>query len=323
MQIPPPGPKKQIMTNIYDLPVPLARALTPDRKIPVEGRFSVTQLIDAPLIRILVKRHFPEIDDDVSDSLWALLGKAVHKIIEQGNEESETKIEVPFLGATIVGIIDWHKDGHTIDWKITSVWSVVFSDGKTWEQQLQIYAWMLIADGKAVDKLSVYMILRDWNKRDAQKNPDYPRIPFHQISFSLWPKERIEAYIAERLSLHLRGDKIDPALSDAEIPTDLWCSPEERWAKKNTWALKKNTNQRAVRVFDTEEAAGKALQAATETAKKGDTYAIEFRKGGDTRCESYCSVAQWCPYYFPSWEKKNLLDKKVQECIVKLRGLKW
>jgi hypothetical protein len=168
--------------NVHNLPAPLVRALTPERRVPTPGRLSVTTLLDSPLRRILSMKHFHAVEEEVSDNLWALLGSAVHYVIEKGSpDETETKLEIPFAGAIIVGVIDYHGDGHAIDWKVTSVWSIIFADGKTWEQQLQIYAFMLYLVGKPIEKLSVYMILRDWNKREMQKNPDYPRIPFHHL----------------------------------------------------------------------------------------------------------------------------------------------
>lgn len=276
------------MLNRYNLPAPLASALTFERRAPVAGRISVTQLIDSPLRRILLMRHYNEIEEDVSENLWALMGKAVHYVIERGNEDTETKIEVPVPGATLVGVVDYHKNGHIIDWKTSSVWSVIFAADKNWELQLQIYAYLFHLIGKPVNKLSVYMILRDWNKRERQKNPEYPEIPFKEISYEVWEKDRIEAYIKERVSLHLLAEKIALESTSDEIPTHLWCSPEERWAKADKFAAKNVGKDRAVRVFDTDEECAKFVH--------GTKMYLEHRPGEDTRCTSYCAVETWCPY---------------------------
>jgi hypothetical protein len=73
-------------TNKYDLPETIVRAVSNDTH-PVGGDISVTQLIDSPKIRILKKKHKEEIQEDVSDMLYALMGTALHHIIERGDEK--------------------------------------------------------------------------------------------------------------------------------------------------------------------------------------------------------------------------------------------
>lgn len=121
------------MANIHNLPDPLVRALTPERRVPTPGRLSVTTLLDAPLRRLLSMKHFYSVEEEVSDNLWALLGTAVHYVIEKGSaDDTETKLEIPLAGATLVGVIDYHRDGHVIDWKCTSTYSVIFSNRGTY-----------------------------------------------------------------------------------------------------------------------------------------------------------------------------------------------
>jgi hypothetical protein len=277
-----------MINNIHELPEPLVKALTPDRKAPVDGRISVTALIDSPLRRILQKRYFNQIEEDASENLWALLGSAIHKVIEMGSEDTEIKLEIPYGGATVVGVVDYYKDSQIIDWKCTSVWSVVFADNKLWEQQLQVYAYLVQLSGKPVDKLSVYMILRDWNKREAQRNPEMPKIPFHQISYPIWPKYRIEAYLTERVCFHLAAEKYSLDCPSSDLPPQFWCTPEERWHKPDKWAAKNIGKDRAVRVFDTKEECEKFVL---------DTKMfLEYRPGQDSKCLDYCNTALWCPY---------------------------
>jgi len=276
-----------MVSNLHNLPEPLVKALTPERRKPVPGRIGVTALIDSPLRRLLTMRHFDEIIEDASDSFWALIGKSVHYVIEQGDKNTEMKISQQAFGATIVGIVDYFKNGHIIDWKTTSVWSAVFSDGKDWEKQLQCYSYLLRSLGHPVDKLSVYMILRDWNKRESQKSPDtYPMIPFKAISYTPWDKMTVEAFVSERVSLHLLAEKVALASTSIEIPAEFWCTPAERWEKPTKYAAKSVGKDRAVRVFDTEEECSKFIF---------DTKMfLEVRPGEQTKCLSYCAVAQWC-----------------------------
>jgi hypothetical protein len=282
-------------TNIYNLPEPLYRALKTERKKPVPGRYSVTSLIDSPLRRILSIRHHDEVVDEASDSMWALLGKAVHYVIEKGNEDTETKFEVPFEGATIVGVIDYHKDGKVLDWKITSAWSAIFSDDHKYENQIQLYGLLLQMMNLPVTSLSIYMILRDWNKRERMKNPDYPEIPFKEISYPVWERDRSESYLRERVSLLKEADKVACGSNLSEIPPTLFCTPEERWQKKTTYAVKKSKEGRAVRVVEDEDAAENICRMEIERTKA--QHFVEKRPGEMVRCENYCSYNTWCPVY--------------------------
>jgi hypothetical protein len=58
-------------------------------------------------------QHWDEIEEDVSDKLWALLGSSVHYIIEKGAPASalaEEKIVVPYSGIQIVGKPDLYHE---------------------------------------------------------------------------------------------------------------------------------------------------------------------------------------------------------------------
>ena len=183
-----------------------------------------------------------------------------------------------------------NKKGRIIDWKLTSAWSAVFAADKNWESQLQVYGYLVQSLGHPVTDLSVYMILRDWNKRDAQKNPDYPQIPFKEISYKLWDKMTAEAFISERVSLHLSAEKSCLGSTPIEIPPIFWCTPTERWEKPTKYAVKRKKQDRAVKLFDDESGAVAFAMGST------DLY-VETRPGENTRCTSYCSVNSWCPFW--------------------------
>ncbi len=283
------------MSNNWDLPEPLVKALTVQRRPVVPGRISVTALIDSPLRRILSMQHGHEIEEDCSEHLWALLGQAVHYVIEKSDKATEVKIEAANWGdgATLVGVVDYYRAGKIIDWKLVSAWSAVFATDKNWELQLQTYGYLVGQLGHTVTDLSVYMILRDWNKREAQKSPDsYPQIPFKEISYIPWSKEAVEAFIQERVSLHLKAEKYahKSELGVFEpIPEEIWCSPSERWEKPTRFAAKNIGKDRAVRVFDTEEECSKFIN--------GTKMFLEIRPGEVVKCQSYCSFSEWCPCF--------------------------
>lgn len=78
----------RVLTNKYGLPDTLFRAITHDTH-KLAGDISVTTLIDSPKIRILKKMHTYE--EDVSDGLYALMGTALHHILERANIKSSRK----------------------------------------------------------------------------------------------------------------------------------------------------------------------------------------------------------------------------------------
>jgi hypothetical protein len=284
-----------MVSNLYGLPQPLVEALTPERRRPQLGRFGVTTLIDAPLRRILTMRHFDEISEDVSENIWALLGKMGHKTLEMNKRVSEVWVEQKFGDALLVGVVDYTDDCKVIDFKFTSVWSFVFAGDKSeWEKQLQIYAYLIQLSGKPVASLENWLILRDWNKREAAKSETYPKIPFAKVEYKLWSREAVEAFISGRVSLHLEAQKIEPGADLAH----LTCSPEERWDRPTKYAVKKEGKERAERVLDTLDDAEKYILALGNIATgKVGKYFIETRRGESVRCLNYCSVSTWCPYF--------------------------
>jgi hypothetical protein len=289
-----------MVSNLYGLPQPLVEALTPERRRPVPGRFGVTTLIDSPLRRILTMRHYDSIEEDVSENIWALLGKMGHKVLEQNKLVSEVRLEKDLFGAKIVGVVDYSEDGTVIDFKFTSVWAAIFASEKSeWNQQLQIYGYLVQSVGKPVTNLENWLILRDWNVREKQRSSGgYPEIPFKQIKYDLWPSEAVEAFISERVSLHLKAEKIACGANLGvlwTIPEEFWCTPIERWEKPTKWAVKKAGVEKAVRVVDTESAAEEIKQKENE--RTGKAHFIEVRPGEQVRCISYCSLSAFCPCY--------------------------
>ncbi len=281
-----------MVSNIHGLPKPLADALTPNRRKPIPGRFGVTALIDSPLRRLLTMRHFDQIEEDVSEGIWALLGTMGHRVLEQNKQVSEIRFEQDLFGAKIVGIADYSADGVVIDFKFTSVWAAVFASEKSeWANQLQIYGHLVQLSGRPVTSLENWLILRDWNVRERQRSSgDYPEIPFKQIVYKPWSKEAVAAFIQERMSLHLEAEKYALQSDLGEIPANLFCTSTERWEKPTKYAVKKKGQERAVKLFD-------ILDDATNHAAMNKDWYVEIRPGENVRCLSYCSVNKWCPYY--------------------------
>ena len=70
------------ITNIHNLPAAIVAAVQND-PYTGGGDISTTKLIDSPQVRVLGAAHKDAISVDVSERVWALLGQAVHTILER------------------------------------------------------------------------------------------------------------------------------------------------------------------------------------------------------------------------------------------------
>ena len=258
--------------------------------------YSVTEIISPPRIQRLRKRHWDEIEQDVSDMLWMLLGTALHVVAERSVIEGHTneeRIIVGVDGVLLSGAIDLQQDdgdGVIIyDYKFTSAWALM-NDKPEWEQQQNIYKYLIErAKKKPVNGLRICALIRDWSRRDAQNKPNYPQAPIQVIDIPMWDTEKAEAFIRSRIEAH-RESKVKAAW-DEELPL---CTEEDRWIRETKYAVKKEGRKTAIRVLDTEEEA----QALLKELPEKDKGFIEIRKGEAVRCTgNFCGVAQWCTQY--------------------------
>lgn len=288
------------LTNKHNIPQTFVNVL--ERPTYSKGRahISATQLINSPKIVALTNKFSDELEQDVSDMVWSLFGSAVHGVLEHGADENhliEERINTEVDGWTISGAIDLqiiNKDGTVSirDYKVTSAWTAM-NNKKEWEQQLNIYAWLIESvKQKEVKDVGIVAIIRDWSRRDAARNPDYPQAPVKEIPISLWSFEDRNAFIRDRVSDH---SNCMFAMDAGEDLPD--CTPEQMWEKPTVWALKKTGNVRAKSIYETEEAANAALEEA------GKGHEIEVRKGERTRCANFCSVNAYCKQWRDYQEK--------------------
>lgn len=274
------------ITNKYNLPQSYVNAVTLFKE-KSEGRLSVTDMINSPLQRQLKLKHWDELEGDVSDMLWMILGTAVHEFLDKNapkNSLSEQKIEMKIGDFTIVGVPDLYHDGVISDKKVTSVWSFILGDKPEWEAQLNCYAFLLRHCGFEVKRLEINAILRDHQKSKVLSSPDYPAIPFQEVIIPMWSPAKAEMYINDRVALHSK-----PATE---------CTSEEKWERPTKFAVMKKNQKRAVRVFDTLEEADKLIATNKD-------YSLAIRPGRCVKCEDYCSVRTFCQYYKPMEEESN------------------
>ena len=284
------------MTNDHNLPDELLQALKPyDRKVR-ENRYSVTEIIDAPCKVLLTRRHYDEIVEDASSRIWAMFGSAMHSVIEQNGKENwllEKKLVTLLEGITIAGVLDIYKpdEQEIVDFKTTSVWSIIYGDRlHEWALQLNIYAWMLRRHGYPVKAIANTYILKDHNAGKALQGGDYPQIPAGKVYHKLMTDKQIEEYLLARFAVYEVGNKL---YDENLIP----CTARERWAKPTTYAVMKGENKRATKVCDDLEFANNYILRLEMEGAKAGTYNVVERLGEDVRCNSYCSVKEYCPYY--------------------------
>jgi len=284
-----------ITTNNFNLPEPMVRALTSERRKPVLGRLSATALIDSPLRRILSLKHFEELTEDVSDNLWLLLGTAVHHVIEKSGHKDESEVKTVIdhdSGATLVMVMDYYKDGELIDWKVTSVYSFLLGTKIEWVNQMNVMKYILNTNNIPVNNMRIYAILRDWVKTKSY-DPDYPKIPFKEAIIESLPEKELEEYINQRVHLHLEAEK---HLDDVTLIPQ--CSEEERWTRPTVYAVTRKGIKKSIRNLESMEEAKKYISGNASLAADKNIF-VDVRKGIDMRCEQYCGVSQFCPYYKP------------------------
>lgn len=281
------------LTNKLDLPQSLVDAVKNDSYSKGDADISVTELQDPPLMRQLKKKHSEEIEEDVSDRIWSLLGQVVHGILERADNTSiaERRLHIMVEGWKLSGAMDRFvlKDSLLQDYKLTTLYKIKGGNiPEEWAKQLNIYAEILRQNGDVVKKLEVVAILRDWSKSAARREgQEYPPNQVMVVDIPLVDSKEVVSYIQERVKLHQEGDKGNYGE----------CTKEERWAKDDVWAIMKTGNKRAVKLLFSEEMAKSALDVY------GKGHYIEFREGENVRCASYCSVAKFCPSYQASLNK--------------------
>jgi hypothetical protein len=280
------------ITNKHNVPETLVALASRDYYSKGRADYSVTEIISPPRIQRLRREHHENMEQDVSDMLWQLLGSALHVVAERGvadNHITEERIIADIGDVKLSGAIDIQRvtdEGIIItDYKFTSAWALR-QDKPEWEAQQNIYAWLVEkVKGKKVIGVQICALIRDWSRREASVKADYPQAPIQVLELPLWPLEKTEAYIKERIEAH-RMSKVQADWGD-ELPP---CSDDDRWVRETKFAVKREGRKTAIRVFDTQH-------EADELAEKEKGY-VEVRKGEAIRCTgNFCGVAQWCNQY--------------------------
>lgn len=288
------------VTNNLNLPEPLVRAvmLRGDREYK-PNTISVTGLIRPPQMRGLAVKHGGELTEDASERIFALLGQLMAEALAGHAENlighlAEEQMEMTVLGWTVTGRYDLTSsvlDEEVLtDYKLTSVYALKDGIKTEFEQQLNLYKYLIeFTTKRVISALQIVGVYRDWSKLKARYSSDYPKYQVEKFTAPMWGTNEIRYFLEDRVRLHQKAEQ-------GEWPE---CTPEERWAKPTVFAVMKQGRKRAVRLYPTKEQADKhALTAPAHFVVK--------RPSESTRCASYCSVASVCP----QWAK---IQKETEE----------
>lgn len=285
-------PNVNRFTNKQNLPRPVFLALSEENYNPGNSWRTVTELIDPPRLVHLKRKYRDRLTEDVADRVYTFQGEVVHSIIERATKtlahegwESERRVFKEIRGRLISGQFDLYHEpsGELIDVKYSNAYKAKKNEcPKEWEEQLNCLAALIRSEGKVVNKAGICFFIRDFHKSDAMKDPDYPQYSALYLPAKLWGKDEADFFLDDRVRLHLLTEE-----------REVFCSPEERWAKPDTWAIKKRGTTRAIAggIYADEMAARRALNAL------GVNYMIEERPGSYTRCEGYCLVRDFCTQF--------------------------
>ena len=268
------------VVNRHGLPEPLVAAVRNDDYSRGESDISVTQLIDAPLIRKLGEVHRDRIVVDASDRIFALFGQAVHGILERAGTEGirEERLFATIRGKVLSGAYDRMALLPTMimqDYKVPSVFSVIYNTNlKKWGQQLNCLAHLARINGYDVKGLEIVAVFRDWSRFKASKDKSYPQAQVQTVPIDMWRAEEAEAFVEERMKLHF----------EQEPPP---CNDDDMWVRGGSFAVMKKGRKRAVKLFKNES-------DAVERAEKEGGH-VESRPKEYVRCEAFCDVRAFCP----------------------------
>ena len=273
------------ITNKLNLPANIVRMA--ERAFHKKGDYSVTELEKSPREFWLIARHTDEIYVDIVDLLWMLNGTAWHKVLQEGaapNQLVEEYLTMEIQGKTLSGTPDLLEGKKLSDWKTTSVFTLIYkSRMESWAAQVNVYRLLFLKHGFTdINELEVVAMFRDHQRSKARYKSDYPQHGAEVIPMPLWPIERVEKYINDRVAL-LELHKNTP---DNKLPE---CTAEETWRSETVYKCMKEGNVKSKKNFSNKEDAQKYCDEKKLTL-------LEV-KGENRKCSDYCYACQFCSQF--------------------------
>ena len=277
------------ITNKSNLPQALVSAV--ENHEHKKGNFSVTQLLKGATEIALEMMYPDKLEMDVADMFNMLLGTAVHKLLEEQEQEgilNEYYMEIPvFAGFTVSGTADLIDTvtRSIADYKTCASWKIIYKDFDDWKEQLKgyLYMWYTLT-GELYHDARIVAVIKDFSPLDALRINGYPQKPIVSIPFTYTDAEIFG--VAERWE-----EKIVEVLQKLVSQDFGQCSESERWTKPAQWALMKEGRKSAIKLFDNE-------QEANDAKGEDKNLFVEYRAGKDVKCDSYCVAGKCglCPY---------------------------
>lgn len=271
------------LTNLFNLPDPIYQAVKNDPYHAGNSDYSITGLLKPPRIAQLQRVHDDDIVEDCSDRIFSLIGQAVHGILERAERVglAEHRYYATVAGKRISGGTDRIVllDKLLQDYKVTTLWKLKKEDYSEWEAQQNAYRYLLHVNGIEIETLEIVALLRDWSKRKARIEADYPVSQCMVVGLSVWPHEKTVKFLEDRIALH----------EAAKVTLPL-CSREDRWMDDDKWALVRKGNTRATKVVGSFEDAKKIADEDWELE-------IVPRPAERKRCLDYCQVRNFCQQF--------------------------
>jgi len=276
----------ELRKDLVSFPTPFLRALNRDNYSKGHSKFSVTGLLSPPQ-RTYLGTFTTKVESGYS-SFAALLGTAVHSVLEHhvdltNGERAEERFFLTILDTVVSGQIDFYENGTIFDYKVTGgTQEEAKSDH---EAQAQMNGFLAAANGVVVKQVAVVYLQRDWSYLQSTLNPNYPKSPF-RVFISDYNEAKAEKLFRTKIPEHLA------ALAGSPRP----CTPEEQWAKPDSFALIKPGAKRASKLC--------ATLAEAEAEKKAGQV-IQVRKGEKTFCKYFCGFHTHCPQFKKESEAQN------------------
>jgi len=314
-----------IITNKYGISDAIVKACQVDNHRTM-GDISVTQLLDAPQIRMLKKQH--DTEEDVVDRIWSLMGTAVHYVVELGEiqyREARQLLEAAEVlmkhdqekaAKWMYNLIEELYPDHKNKDVLTETTLSVTIDGMTVSgtfdrftkslkllddyKNTSVWAYMNPeAIKKWVGQQNYYAYMLRENGHEVEKSQitaifrDFSPGKRFQKGYPKTPVVTIPIKLQSHEFIHDHMRKRIKLHKDAELHGKIpECTTKEMWATATNYAVTAPGRKRAIKVFPS--------RGLAEAFVKGDGAAyegayIQERPGEHKRCDNYCPVAHVCP----------------------------
>lgn len=319
------------VTNKHNLPDSFVNAVMVDDHVSL-GDISVTQLIDAPQVRMLKKTN--DYSLDVMDFIAMMLGTGLHTILERGDmkgtfdarilqrasgilkskgEDKAAAYMLKFIKENLEEdisndvMVENTLTTEVLGWTISGTYDrYTVSEKKLEDYKTATASALMFPETKSSwnAQQNIYAFLLRSNGLEV----DSARII---AVLKDWSKMKImqnKDYPRTPVVMHdielLDNDRVEKYIESrvklhqrAENGEHIPCTPKDRWSKADVFKVKKKGGKRSLRNCNTEAMAQSFIDKNEFKYKPGDLW-IDLVKGEPFRCANgYCPVSDVCPQY--------------------------